>query len=328
MIIYKIQNLVNKKIYIGQSTSSFENRYRGKWWSATTNRHLKSAAKKYGKENFSVEILEKNVFSIQKLNELEQFYICKFNCIEPLGYNILSGGKNYKISELERLRKGKRRRKVKDVFLKNQKTGEIVKVDIIADFAKLHGLKACNLSQVINEKVNSCGYWTLPDTVIRYWIVTHSSGITEKVFDGEGHLFCDKYNLPRRSFGKLQAGLCVDGWAVSFLQPTINEKRKGRVRKFCRQLDSIKNGERKIFEEKIYIKNVVTNETFCFIKKAKFYDEIISTMGFSKKLSIERLLGGKVKVCEGKFSLVKKEKILIDLSINKQPLLTNNPTSS
>ena len=55
--------------------------------------------------------------------------------------------------------------------------------------------------------------------------------------------------------------------------------------------------------------------------------EKISTMGFSKKLSIERLLGGKVKVCEGKFSLVKKEKILIDLSINKQPLLTNNPTS-
>jgi hypothetical protein len=49
MIIYQIKNLINGKIYIGQSQKSFEERYKnGRWWAKTTNTHLKNAAKNMG----------------------------------------------------------------------------------------------------------------------------------------------------------------------------------------------------------------------------------------------------------------------------------------
>ena len=49
--IYKIQNLINNKVYIGQSVN-----IKSRWHSENNrkchNRHLKSAFKKYGIENF------------------------------------------------------------------------------------------------------------------------------------------------------------------------------------------------------------------------------------------------------------------------------------
>ena len=51
MIIYKTTNLINKKIYIGQDTKNNPN-YLG------SGKYFKYALKKYGKENFSKEIIE------------------------------------------------------------------------------------------------------------------------------------------------------------------------------------------------------------------------------------------------------------------------------
>ena len=45
--------------------------------------------KKYGIENFYVEILESQ---IKNYNEREKYWISKFNSIYPNGYNILKGG--------------------------------------------------------------------------------------------------------------------------------------------------------------------------------------------------------------------------------------------
>lgn len=84
--IYKIENLTNNKIYIGQSIH-IEKRWL-EHCSLSSKSLIGQAIKKYGKENFSFQILEE-VEDISTLNHLEAEYIKKFNSLVPEGYNIL-----------------------------------------------------------------------------------------------------------------------------------------------------------------------------------------------------------------------------------------------
>lgn len=93
--IYKITNLVNNKIYIGQTTVGFDQRYKGTIRN-THNGHLKRAIEKYGEENFLVEKEFAIAHSQQELDELEAYYIDKFNsCNSSCGYNKTTGGEHY-----------------------------------------------------------------------------------------------------------------------------------------------------------------------------------------------------------------------------------------
>lgn len=84
--IYKIENLLNNKIYIGQSIH-IEKRWQ-EHCKASTHSLIAKAIKKYGKENFSFQILEE-VSDITELNSLESKYIQQFNSLIPNGYNIV-----------------------------------------------------------------------------------------------------------------------------------------------------------------------------------------------------------------------------------------------
>ena len=82
--IYKIENLINHKVYIGQSIH-IERRWKEHCANSTSS-VISKAIKKYGKENFSFQILEECLE--EDLDEKEIYYIKKFNCIVPNGYNI------------------------------------------------------------------------------------------------------------------------------------------------------------------------------------------------------------------------------------------------
>jgi group I intron endonuclease len=100
-IIYLIKNNINNKIYIGQSTRTFLKRYGINWWNYPgINKHLRSAINKHGVENFRIEILERNINSVKRLNKLEREYI-RFHKSDDrnFGYNKTNGGKNCKWSE-------------------------------------------------------------------------------------------------------------------------------------------------------------------------------------------------------------------------------------
>lgn len=89
MYIYKTTNLLNGKIYIGLSTRSVDEsiHYYG------SGSLLKAAIDKYGKENFSKEILESNISDTDTLGERESYWIEHYNATERgIGYNIASGG--------------------------------------------------------------------------------------------------------------------------------------------------------------------------------------------------------------------------------------------
>lgn len=95
IIIYKITNKINNKVYIGQSHRKLEERI--KQYSDDTKYRTKKiraiikAMRKYGFENFEFEVIEDNINNQCELDELEKYYIKKYDSVRN-GYNYTSGG--------------------------------------------------------------------------------------------------------------------------------------------------------------------------------------------------------------------------------------------
>lgn len=98
-IIYCYTNRINGKKYIGQTINPQQryNAHKSSYQNPNDKEYdslLHRAFRKYGFENFQYEILVKDIDNTDVLNELEIYYIKKFNCQTPNGYNVESGGKN------------------------------------------------------------------------------------------------------------------------------------------------------------------------------------------------------------------------------------------
>ena len=111
--IYKVTNILNGKIYIGKCVTSIEQRF---------NRHLKAsenkndlthfhlALKKYGKDNFTIELIEGGIHDKSILCEREKYWIEFYKSYNTdIGYNLTKGGNGGGLvgDALERMRKSK-----------------------------------------------------------------------------------------------------------------------------------------------------------------------------------------------------------------------------
>lgn len=95
--IYKITNLINNKIYIGQTVKERpSDRYSQHRYLANHPEQEKSISYLHramaldGLNNFKFEVIEE--VENQQLDEEEQYWIKEYNCIAPNGYNITEGG--------------------------------------------------------------------------------------------------------------------------------------------------------------------------------------------------------------------------------------------
>ena len=100
--VYKIENLINGKIYIGKSINVGR-----RWYEHKTelnenrhiNKHLQSAWNKYGEESFRFVLLEENLTESQAL-EREEYYIKYYETTNGLyGYNLTDGGQSGVLSK-------------------------------------------------------------------------------------------------------------------------------------------------------------------------------------------------------------------------------------
>ena len=102
MWIYKITNIQNNKVYIGQSIRPIEQRFKRHISDALNNildTHFARAIRKYGKENFIIEKIDTAV-NQDELNQKEQYWIQFYDSINQ-GYNETDaiskcGGNTYK----------------------------------------------------------------------------------------------------------------------------------------------------------------------------------------------------------------------------------------
>ena len=106
--IYKITYLTTSKKYIGQAVSHIlnNNKYKPHGHQGRFRQHiseafskkknqchyLNNAIRKYGVEDFDVELIE--YCDINKVDEREKYYIKKFNTLFPNGFNLKNGGSN------------------------------------------------------------------------------------------------------------------------------------------------------------------------------------------------------------------------------------------
>lgn len=138
--IYKIKNLINGKVYIGQSQNISQRwvAHRSRPFNSNATQYdcpLYRAIRKYGLDNFSFEVLEET--TKDKLNEREIYWIAKFNSNDSIyGYNLTSGGEaiTNSILTLEQVHE------IYDLLSQTTKTQE--------EIAKIYGISQRSISGI------------------------------------------------------------------------------------------------------------------------------------------------------------------------------------
>ena len=173
MWIYKITNIQNNKVYIGQTIRPIKDRFHRHMNDALNNiidTHFARAIRKYGKENFQIEIID-TAQSQNELNEKERYWIQYYNAVKK-GYNETDaiskcGGATYQSKTTEEMdiikekirqsklgNKNPMARKIKRI---NILTNEVDIFDTVISCAQACGIKngKTSISTRLNGQVKS-----------------------------------------------------------------------------------------------------------------------------------------------------------------------------
>ena len=157
--IYKITNTINGKSYIGQTIQNVKERFyqhcATKCSKAVSNMAIHRAIKKYGKSNFTVEVIEE--IDSANLNDRERYWIKYYNSYNN-GYNSTKGGqdgcKPFKGLDVESIIKeyntGKSLRTLGTIFKVDKQT---IKDLVIRHNVELRTTRTYKLSQKDRDKV-------------------------------------------------------------------------------------------------------------------------------------------------------------------------------
>ena len=145
MWIYKITNIQNKKMYIGQTIRPIEERFKRHLNDAikgNLDTHFARAIRKYGKENFTIECIDV-AETQEELNLREQYWIRYYNSIEE-GYNETDaihkcGGNTYKNKTSEEMEEIKEKIRVTKLGSKNPHARGVKMTDLISGEVKIFG---------------------------------------------------------------------------------------------------------------------------------------------------------------------------------------------
>ena len=139
MYIYKITNIQNNKVYIGQTIRPIKDRFHRHINDAMNNildTHFARAIRKYGKDNFIIEQID-TAETQDELNKKEQYWIQYYNSVID-GYNETDaitkcGGNTYQSKteqEMEVIKEKIRQTKLGD---KNPMAKKVKRINIITN---------------------------------------------------------------------------------------------------------------------------------------------------------------------------------------------------
>jgi hypothetical protein len=144
-VIYKITNIVNGKIYIGQTIRGFDLRYKNNLEKHTNNKHLKSSIVKYGINNFKINTIFDIAFSEYELNIKEIIWIDYYDCRNN-GYNIAEGGDSRKRTRISNIINNIKNKNL--IYCKEEHRVYLS----INDFCKIHNVKEKTLQSNVRSK--------------------------------------------------------------------------------------------------------------------------------------------------------------------------------
>jgi group I intron endonuclease len=265
MIIYKLTNINNGKIYIGQTVDSLEKRINGHLNESNNNstkRPLLNALKKYGLKNFKIEIID-TAETQEELDEKEIKWIESLKSLTPNGYNVLGGGQ-YRKKTTEEFGK-----LISNGLLNSEKWKKIKQSDSYQKKLKenfIYHNKGKKLSDEHKNKI----WESNKERILNYnkstslnWIIVESNNSIVRLLGKEE--YCKKQNYNSANLTR-QSKLLIE-----------NKKIKRRYGVYCfldiGQTDveilSITDELDKIFYETYMFYNKKTNETIS-IKRNEF----------------------------------------------------------
>lgn len=176
MIIYRVKNKINNKIYIGQTIRNLDKRIKGHLKESKldkSNRPFLNAIKKYGIENFEWEIIDK-ASTLEELDEKEIYWIKQLSSITPNGYNILGGGQKNRmrmVSEClskiisDGLKKSEKWQKTLNSVEYQEKVKKFILSSKGKKFSQEHKNKISqkNAPRLVEQNKNKAKNWVLVD---------------------------------------------------------------------------------------------------------------------------------------------------------------------
>ena len=173
MWIYKITNIQNNKVYIGQTIRPIEQSFKRHINDALNNildTHFARAIRKYGKENFIIEQID-IAQTQEELNQKEQYWIQYYNSVNE-GYNETDaiskcGGNTYQSKTEEEMEVIKEKIRQTKIGAKNSMARKIKRTNIITNEVDIFDTiiscaKACgiqngktSISDRLNGKIKS-----------------------------------------------------------------------------------------------------------------------------------------------------------------------------
>ena len=139
MWIYKITNIQNNKVYIGQTIRPINQRFHRHLNDAINNildTHFARAIRKYGKDSFIIEKID-TAQTQDELNQKEQYWIKFYNSVKE-GYNETDaiskcGGNTYQSKTEEEMEAIKEKIRQTKIGTKNPMAQKIKRINIITN---------------------------------------------------------------------------------------------------------------------------------------------------------------------------------------------------
>ncbi|MGL5711711.1 MAG: GIY-YIG nuclease family protein [Cetobacterium sp.] len=197
-IIYKIQNNINNKIYIGQTINLKKRIWKHKKdskWEEKSHYPLYRAVNKYGWDNFSISKIDEGC-DLEDLNTKEEFWIEFYNSIIPeFGYNVQAGGRNISCERLsEVLSKAKSNGTAHDKSVMN-----------VTDNIIYRSGHECARQEYPNMKSKNCPIHKVCDPKSRYY---KYKGKEYRYLDEYGNIIEKIYPQENSRVGKVV--LCIE----------------------------------------------------------------------------------------------------------------------
>lgn len=248
MFIYKATSQTTGKVYIGQSSQTLQeriNQHNSHAFGHQYNYHFHNAIRKYGADDFTYEIIEDKIETIEELNEREKYWISQYDSYYN-GYNSTLGGDGRKTRDDELIIK---------LFKEGKRTEEICEITGHHRSTIYRSYNVNSLIKEVWEKRNQqirerCSraveQYTLQGEYIKTWNSATECGEAlgtqslisalcrqeENVLSAYGFLF--KYADDSRD---------ISEWIIRLK----NKKNSGKPKKAIRQLD-LSGNEINIYE--------------------------------------------------------------------------------